>query len=96
MLWNTNIFEPLDLFGIYSYASFYFAQEPLLLNRLPAQDIQVLKAIDGTPLDATEVVVEYLKTHIASPELQRIRLLQPMPPYRYRNPEVQPLWGATP
>ena len=67
---------------------------PMLINKIPANNIQVILGPNGNPVDATEVVAEYLKTHIANPGLNRIRLLEPLPPYRYRNPEVQPLWGA--
>ena len=94
--WGTNLWEPLTLGAIYTHASYNFAREPYLINKIPAENIQVLLDATGNPLDATEVVAEYLKTHIANPELNRIRILQPLPPTRYRNPEVQPLWGCSP
>lgn len=94
--WGTGVFEPLDINSIYTHASYNFAREPLLINKIPANNIQVLRGPDGLPMDGTEVVVEYLKTHTANPMLNRIRLLSPLPPPRYNNPEIQPLWGAQP
>jgi 2',3'-cyclic-nucleotide 2'-phosphodiesterase (5'-nucleotidase family) len=94
--WGTGAWEPLNPTAIYTHASYNFAREPLLINKIPANNIQVIRGPDGNPIDATEVVAEYLKTHIANPELNRIRILRPLPPPRYRNPEVQPLWGCAP
>lgn len=94
--WATGMWEPLNPAVVYTISSYNFAQEPLLINKVPAANIQVITAPDGTPFDATEVVAEYLKTHVANPELNRIRLLQPLPLPRYINPEVQPLWGTAP
>jgi len=93
---GTNTWEPLAPGALYTYASTYFSAEADLINRIPANNIQPLVGPDGVPMDATEVIVQYLKTNMANPQLNRIRLLNPLPPYRYRNPEVQPLWGARP
>jgi hypothetical protein len=44
-------------------------------------------------------VVRYLQSlpgRTTSPELNRIRLLKPLPAARFGNPEVQPLRGAIP
>ncbi|MGA1867884.1 MAG: bifunctional metallophosphatase/5'-nucleotidase [bacterium] len=92
--WETNIWHPLDPAAIYTHASYNFAQEPTLVNKIPAANIQPILGPDGIPLDATEVVAEYLKTHTANPQLHRIRLLRPLPLPAYNNPEVQPLWGC--
>lgn len=101
----------LDPAATYSYASYWYAADPGLINVLPAANICVLKDVDGatdcvpvgtalgTPIDATEVVARYLETlpeRTANPALHRIRLLQPLPAPRYFFPEVQPLWGAQP
>ncbi len=96
MRWLTNTWEPLNPSLIYTFASTHFPVEPNLINKMPANNIQIVTGPDGIPLDATEVVMEYLKIDIANPVLNRIRLLKPLPPYRYNNPEVQPLWGAQP
>jgi len=94
--WGTSLWEPLNFGAIYTHASYNFAREPYLINKIPAENIRLVLDATGNPLDATEVVAEYLKTHIANPELNRIRLLRPLPQPRYRNPEVQPLWGCSP
>jgi 2',3'-cyclic-nucleotide 2'-phosphodiesterase (5'-nucleotidase family) len=98
----TNIMvsgQPLNLAASYTYASYWYAADPTLINRVPATNIQVLKDTNGDPLDGTEVVARYLESlpnNLANPELHRIKLLQPLPPYRYGFPEVQPLLGAQP
>jgi sulfur-oxidizing protein SoxB len=92
--WGTGAWEPLNPAAIYTHVSYNFAREPNLINKIPANNIRVLLGADGNPMDATEVVAEYLKTHVANPEPNRIILLQPLPPPIFRNPEIQPLRGA--
>ncbi|MGA1824666.1 MAG: bifunctional metallophosphatase/5'-nucleotidase [bacterium] len=94
--WNSPVWEPLDPLAIYTMASYNFAREPFLVNKIPANNVQVITDPAGIPLDATEVIAEYLKTHVANPGIGRIRLLAPLPPYSYGNPEIQPLWGFLP
>ena len=93
---DTGLWEPLDVEADYTVSGFYFDDDP---NRVGAfrnaKDITVLKAEDGGLLDGTEVVVDHLETHTANPQTGRIRLLQPLPPPVYGNPEIQPLLGAT-
>jgi 2',3'-cyclic-nucleotide 2'-phosphodiesterase (5'-nucleotidase family) len=94
---GSDAWEPLDLKATYSYASYYFDRDPKLINVVPATDISVLKDEQGNPLDGVEVVVRYLQSlpdRTASPELNRIRLLKPLPKPQFGNPEVQPLRGA--
>jgi len=91
--------QPLDLNRDYSYASYWYATEPGLINGLPASDITVLKAADGGVLDGTEVVARYIQTlpnatvPVTTP---RVKLLRPLPPARFGFKELQPLRGATP
>jgi hypothetical protein len=62
-------------------------------------NITILRDDDGSPMDGTEVVVKYLQTlpnQTADTQLNRIRLLAPLPAPKFGNPEVQPLRGATP
>jgi S-sulfosulfanyl-L-cysteine sulfohydrolase len=83
----------------YSYASYWFATDPLFVNVISAQNIQLLRDANNDPLDATEVVVQYLQTlpnRTANPQLNRIQLLQPLPGQRFGFPETQPLRGAQP
>lgn len=89
--------QALDPAGDYRYASYWYANDPGLINVLPASNIQVLSDENGAPLDGTEVVVRYLQSlpgMTADPELNRIKLLHPLPAPRFGNPEVQPLRGA--
>jgi len=89
--------EPLDVKAAYSYASYYYASDAKLINVVPAENISVLKDEQGNPLDGVEVVVRYLESlpgRTVSPELNRIRLLKPLPKAQFGNPEVQPLRGA--
>ncbi len=83
----------------YRYAAFWYPEDPTLINVLPATNITVLKDDDGSPLDATEVVVRYLATlpnHTANPQLHRTRLVRPLPAPSFGNHEIQPLRGAQP
>lgn len=90
---------PLDLDGDYRYASYWYANDPDLINVVSARNIQVLKDENGEPLDGTEVVVRYLQSLPArrvDPFLGRIRLVKPLPQPAFSNPEVQPLRGVGP
>jgi 2',3'-cyclic-nucleotide 2'-phosphodiesterase (5'-nucleotidase family) len=96
ILVNGTLLNPA---GDYTYASYWYAADPGLINVAPATNITVLKDSDGSPLDATEIVARYLETlpnRTADPALHRIRLVKPLPPARFGFPEVQPLRGAQP
>lgn len=89
--------QPLNLAQQYTYASYWYATDPLFVNVIPAQNIQILRDANNNPLDATEVVVQYLQTlpnQTANPQLDRIQLLQPLPVSLFGFPETQPLRGA--
>ena len=66
-------------------------------NSLPATGITVVKDRDGTILDATDVVARYLESlpgktvTRAGLQLDRIRLLNPLPAAVHGVREVQPL-----
>lgn len=87
----------LDAETDYSYASYWYAHDPELINLVPAKNIRVLKDDDGSPMDGTEVVVRYVQSHPAHmvrTELNRIRLVAPLPAARFGFAEIQPLAGA--
>lgn len=89
--------KPLDLAAPYTYASYWYAGDPNLINVVPATDISLLKDADGKAMDGTEVVVQYLRAlpdQTADPMLNRIKLLAPLPGSSHGFPEVQPLRGA--
>jgi 2',3'-cyclic-nucleotide 2'-phosphodiesterase (5'-nucleotidase family) len=94
---GSNTWEPLDVKATYSYASYYYAADPKLINVVPATDINVLRDEKGNVLDAVEVVVRYLESlpgRTVSPESNRIRVVKPLPKPQFGNPEIQPLRGA--
>ncbi|MBI3545843.1 MAG: bifunctional metallophosphatase/5'-nucleotidase [Gammaproteobacteria bacterium] len=88
---------PLNLTGSYSYASYWYATDPAMINAIPAGNITLLKDSNGQTLDATEVVVRYLQSlpgQTANPTLNRISLLKPLPSPQYGFSVIQPLQGA--
>lgn len=99
----------------YTYASYWYPRDPCKINTIDVpncvnnagvpSNITVLKDADGvTPLDGTEVVVNYLQaTGPANPVLNRITLRDKatglptsLPAAKFGFPEVQPLRGAQP
>lgn len=79
--------QPLDPEKAYSYASYWYKNDPCLINVVPIpgckatggvpSNITLLQDEDGSPMDAAEVVVRYLNglpKQTASPELNRITL----------------------
>ena len=95
---QTKGWKPLDLEADYSYASYYYARDPDLINTLPAQGISIVKDKEGRDLDAVEVVVRYLDglpQRTTSPKTGRLRLIAPMPAASFGSPEIQPWRGAT-
>lgn len=96
---ENSISKPLDPARTYRYASYYYRHEPLEINGMKAENIEVVLDENKEPLDATEVVVRYLAmlpNRTANPLPQRIRLLRPLPAPVYGNREIQPLEGCKP
>lgn len=96
MRWGSATWEPLDLAAEYTYAGYWFEQEPEFVNGIhTTEGVEVVTDPFGMATDATDVVSNYLaETGIADPITHRINLLQPLPPYLYGNPEIQPLQGV--
>ncbi len=93
---SSGAWEPLDTSQTYSVAGYYFDAEPTRIGAFQdVANVVVLKKPDNSILDSTDVVVNYLKVHTANPMSGRIRLLQPLPPPVFGNPEIQPFRGAT-
>jgi sulfur-oxidizing protein SoxB len=93
---QTKMWKPLDPQADYTYASYYYARDPDLINVLPAREISVVKGKDGRDLDAVDVVVEYLgglPNRTTAPQTGRPRCSPS--PRQLRSPEVQP-WRARP
>lgn len=93
--------EPVNLATSYTVAGFWYDQIPTLINRLPANKIVVLKDKDGTPLDGTDIVKMYLESLPGKTvtqgalQLDRIRLVNPLPAAQHGIREVQPLGAVT-
>lgn len=101
----------------YKYASYWYKADPCKINTIDIpgcvvdpvsgkpSNITILKDADGSPLDGTEVVVQYLQSLSgpANPVLNRISLKDKttglptrLPTAKFGFPEVQPLRGAQP
>lgn len=101
----------------YSYASYWYQADPCKINTIDIpgctvdpitgapSNITVLRDVDGMPLDATEVVVNYLQSlaEPVNPVLNRITLKDKttglattLPAAKFGNRELQPLRGAQP
>jgi S-sulfosulfanyl-L-cysteine sulfohydrolase len=90
---------PLDAARDYSYASYWYAADPALVNTVAATDVRVLKENDGSAIDGVEVVARHVRSlpNATVPVVSsRIKLLKPLPTPKFGNPEVQPLRGAQP
>ena len=92
----TGVWEPLDLSANYTFAGYWYEQDPQVVGGIrTTEPVTVVKGPNGETLDGTQVVVNYLKSNVANPELGRVNLLFPLPPPVYGNPEIQPLLGVT-
>jgi len=88
---TTSSYLPLEMDKLYKVASYNYEEEPDLINKIKAKNVQRIKNSKGEAIDATEVVEDYLKEHHANPELNRITLDNMLPKSQYKNKEIQPL-----
>jgi 2',3'-cyclic-nucleotide 2'-phosphodiesterase (5'-nucleotidase family) len=96
--------KPLDPEAVYSYAGYWYADDPEDINgcdcpKIPGTFIRILKGESGEILDGTDIVARYLESlpnKTADPQLHRIQLLKPLPKPLFGFPEIQPLRGARP
>jgi len=96
---KTRAWAPLNPEADYTYASYYYARDPDLINTVPAQAISVVKDKNGGDLDGVEVVVRYLASlpnRTTAPQTGRLKLLKALPAASFGSPEVQPWRGVTP
>jgi sulfur-oxidizing protein SoxB len=94
---KSNAWKPLNPEADYTYASYYYARDPDLINVVPATDISVLKDKRGQPLDAVDVVTHYiaaLPNHTTAPKTGRLKLVKPLPSASSASTEIQPWRGA--
>lgn len=93
----TRAWAPLNPEADYTYASYYYARDPDLINTVPAQAISVVKDKNGGDIDAVEVVANYLASlpnRTTAPKTGRLKLLKPLPAVSFGSPEVQPWRGV--
>lgn len=87
--------EPLNLAGSYSFAGYWYEQDPQVVGGISTTgSVTPVRGDERKKLDATQVVVEYLEEKPADPEMPRVTLLAPLPAPVYGNPEIQPLLGV--
>lgn len=89
--------DAIDMEKLYSVGGYWYVDNPNMINRHKAWEINVLKDKDGGILDGTDIVAYYLQMlpdHTVNPELNRVRLLNPLPkPVVPQCNEIQPLRG---
>lgn len=91
----------------YTYASYWYKVDPCKVNVIDIIDckaeggvpsnVTIVKDKDGNPMDGTEVVVKYLESlpeKTADTQLNRIKLVNPLPAPPPGMKIVQPLRGA--
>ena len=89
--------KPMRMDATYTVAGLWYKEIPALVNRLPAKGVVVVKDEKGAPLDGTDVVKMYLDSLPGKSltkgglELDRIRLVKPLPAAHHGIVEVQPL-----
>lgn len=88
--------DPIDMEKLYSIGGYWYVDNPNMINRHKAWEINVLKDRDGGILDGTDIVAYYLQMlpdHTVNPEPNRVRLLAPLSKPISGCKEIQPLKG---
>jgi sulfur-oxidizing protein SoxB len=92
---TTGLWEPLNTTANYTFAGYWFAQDPQVVGGITTGGaVTVVQGAGGETLDGTQVVANYLAGNVANPEPGRVNLLFPLPAPVYGNPEIQPLLGV--
>jgi S-sulfosulfanyl-L-cysteine sulfohydrolase len=89
--------DPIDMERLYTVGGYWYVDNPNMINRHKAWEINVLKDKDGGILDGTDIVAYYLQMlpdHTVNPELNRVHLLAPLPKAISESKEIQPLKGV--
>jgi len=84
-------YVPLELQKKYTIAGYTYNEELNKVNKIPLENVKLMVDKNGDPLEAYEVIENYLAKHLANPELNRIKLLEPLAKPSYGNREIQPL-----
>lgn len=92
---DTGTWGPVDPAQVYTVTGYWF---PEFANRVgafqPASNVVPITNDDGSVMDPTEAVAEYLTDSPANPDVGRVEYNGIFPPPVFKNPEVQPLRGA--
>lgn len=89
--------DPIDMEKLYTVGGYWYVDNPNMINRHKAWEINVLKDKDGGILDGTDIVAYYLQMlpdHTVNPQLNRVHLLRPLPKSLNISKEIQPLKGV--
>ena len=84
-------YVPFDPSKIYTMAGYTYNEELNKVNKIPMEDVKLMVDKDNNPLEAYEVIENYLAKHKANPELNRIKLTEPLAKPTHINREIQPL-----
>ena len=72
-------------------AGYTYNEELNKVNKIPLDNVKLMVDKNGDPIEAYEVIENYLAKQPANPELNRIKLLEPLAKPSYGNREIQPL-----
>ena len=84
-------YVPLDPDKTYTMAGYTYNEELNKVNKIPMDDVKLMLDKDNNPLEAYEVIENYLSKHKANPEIHRIKLTEPLARPTHINREIQPL-----
>jgi sulfur-oxidizing protein SoxB len=76
---------------VYTMAGYTYNEELNKVNKIPMDDVHLIRDKDNQPLEAYEIIENYLLKHKANPELNRIKLTEPLAKPTHKNREIQPL-----
>jgi sulfur-oxidizing protein SoxB len=91
MVLKDGKYIPFDPKQIYTMAGYTYNEELNKVNKIPMQDVKLMVDKNNNPLEAYEVIENYLSKHKANPELNRIKLTEPLAKPTHINREIQPL-----
>ncbi|MCK7471143.1 MAG: 5'-nucleotidase C-terminal domain-containing protein [Desulfomicrobium escambiense] len=77
---DSGLWEPLNTAASYVVSGYWYAAEPTTVAGYKnAANVEVFYGDNGEVMDATTVLVNYLKTKVADPDMNRIHLTAPLP-----------------
>jgi len=91
MILQDGKYVDLDPSKVYTMAGYTYNEEPNKVNKIPMDDVKLMVDKNNQPLEAYEVIENYLRKHKANPELNRINLTEPLAKPTHINREIQPL-----